>query len=158
MGREEQPAHRALALARRLSPRLGLGAEALGLRLRLGAMLRRRSLPALLGALDAAPPAEARVPLGTALGALDDAQALLWRLRLVRVVPDTCLYRSLARYSILRRAGHPARFVMGLRPSAPEILGHAWVELDGVAVGEAVDPELVVTFAYPDRAPPPDPR
>ena len=40
--------------------------------------------------------------------ALDDAQALLSRLRLVRVVPDTCLYRSLARYSILRRAGHPA--------------------------------------------------
>ena len=89
---------------------------------------------------------------------IDDAQALLSRLRLVRVVPDTCLYRSLARYSILRRAGHPARFVMGLRPSAPEILGHAWVELDGIPVGEAVDPELVVTFAYPDRAPPPVPR
>ena len=71
VGRDEPPAHRALALARRLSPRLRLGAQALGLRLRLGAMLRRGSLPALLGALDGASPAEARVPLDTALGALD---------------------------------------------------------------------------------------
>ncbi|MEO7331161.1 MAG: lasso peptide biosynthesis B2 protein [Minicystis sp.] len=158
MGREEQPADRALALARALPPRLRLGAAALSLRLRLGGLLRRRSLPVLLGAIDARSTPAARVPLSTALGALDDAQALLSRLRLGRFVPDTCLYRSLARYSILRRAGHPARFVMGLRPSEPEILGHAWVELDGAPVGETVDPALVVTFAYPDRAAPSAPR
>jgi hypothetical protein len=44
--------------------------------------------------------------------------------------------------------------VMGVRPPVTaEIEGHAWVELHGAPAFEAADPSLVVTFAYPDRAP-----
>ncbi|MFO0761460.1 MAG: lasso peptide biosynthesis B2 protein [Byssovorax sp.] len=133
-----------------IPPRARLGARALSIRLRLGRMLARRPLPEVLGALDPRPPARP-VPLDTALVALGDAQRVITGLGRI---PDTCLYRSLARYAILRHAGHPARFVMGLRPSEPEIVGHAWVELDGRPVGEPPSPGIVVTFSYPDRDPP----
>jgi hypothetical protein len=71
-------------------------------------------------------------------------------------VPDTCLYRALARYGVLRSAGYPARFVMAINPASggkeADIAGHAWVELDGEPYGETVDPDLVVTYSYPGRA------
>ncbi len=126
--------------------RVRLGALTLSLRLRLDRMLRRHSLPGLLGAPHArACFARARPPphRGRLLLA---AERVIERLR---VVPDTCLYRSLARYAVLRSAGHPARFVMGLSPRAPEITGHAWVELDGAPMGETVDDDMVITYAYP---------
>ncbi|MFS8069582.1 MAG: lasso peptide biosynthesis B2 protein [Byssovorax sp.] len=125
--------------------RVRLGALTLSLRFRLDRMLRRHSLPGLLGALT---PERSlpRVPLPTVEDALLAAEKVVERLR---VVPDTCLYRSLARYAVLRSAGHPARFVMGLSPRAPEITGHAWVELDGAPMGETVDDDMVITYAYP---------
>jgi hypothetical protein len=129
--------------------RVRLGALTLSLRLRLDRMLRRHSLPGLLGALTPERSVRAereRVPLPTVEDALLAAEKLVERLR---VVPDTCLYRSLARYAVLRSAGHPARFVMGLSPRAPEITGHAWVELDGAPMGETVDDDMVITYAYP---------
>lgn len=69
-------------------------------------------------------------------------------------LPDTCLYRALGRFAVLREAGHPARFVMGISAkssaSAGEALsGHAWLELGGRVHREAIDADLVVTFAYP---------
>src|SRR5262249_45493096 len=70
--------------------------EAIALRLRLGAWVRRRSLPDLLRALTAPPRAAAPVPLPAVEEALRTSEALLSRLR---VLPDTCLYRSLARYA-----------------------------------------------------------
>lgn len=126
--------------------RLRLGAQTLSLRLRLERMLRRRSLSGLLGALTPELASARRVPLPTVEGALLAAEKVIERLG---VVPDTCLYRSLARYAVLRGAGHPARFVMGLSPRAPEITGHAWVELDGAPMGETVDDDMVITYAYP---------
>ncbi|MDI1447284.1 lasso peptide biosynthesis B2 protein [Polyangium sp. 6x1] len=123
--------------------RLHLSATALGLRLSLPLRVARSSLPALLDALSrgAIEPA----PLDVIDEALARADAITLRLPFV---PDTCLYRSLARFSLLRRAGHAARFVMGLsRPDAIE--GHAWVELDGAPYGEELSPDLVVTYAYP---------
>ena len=126
--------------------RLRLGAQTLSLRLRLERMLRRRSLSGLLGALTPELASSRRVPLPTVEGALLAAEKVIERLG---VVPDTCLYRSLARYAVLRGAGHPARFVMGLSPRAPEITGHAWVELDGAPMGETVDDDMVITYAYP---------
>lgn len=132
-----------------LPHRVRLGAQALSLRVRLDRMLRRHSLPGLLGALTPArgeQPERSRVPLPTVEDALLAAEKVIERLR---VVPDTCLYRSLARYAVLRSAGHPARFVMGLSPRAPEITGHAWVELDGAPMGETVDDDMVITYAYP---------
>jgi Transglutaminase-like superfamily len=122
-----------------------IGARAIATRLRLASLVRRRSLPELLLALTPGA-TTAPLPLPAAERAIAAAERVVERLR---VVPDTCLYRSLARYQALRRAGHPARFVLALDPRAADIEGHAWVELDGEPVGETLDPGLTVTFAYP---------
>jgi hypothetical protein len=128
---------------------LRLAAEAVALRLGLGAMLAARPLPALLAALTPARPPRKITPLDVVDAALGHAERIAEALRFV---PDTCLYRSLARYALLRRAGHPARFVMGIEPPrgrAGDVEGHAWVELFGEPYGETVDERLVVTYAYP---------
>jgi hypothetical protein len=123
-----------------------LGALTLSLRFRLDRMLQRHSLPGLLGALTPKHSSPKRVPLPTVEDALLAAEKVIEHLR---VVPNTCLYRSLARYAVLRSAGHPARFVMGLSPRAPEITGHAGVELDGAPMGETIADDMVITYAYP---------
>ncbi len=70
--------------------------------------------------------------------------------RRTRLLPDTCLYRALTRYALLRQSGHAATFVMGMDPRVREDLtAHAWVELDGAPYQEALDPRLVVTYLYP---------
>ncbi|MEP7119912.1 MAG: lasso peptide biosynthesis B2 protein [Byssovorax sp.] len=125
---------------------LRLGAQTLSLRFRLDRMLRRHSLPGLLGALTPRHASPQKIPLPAVEDALLAAERVIERLR---VVPDTCLYRALARYAVLRGAGHPVRFVMGLSPRAPDIEGHAWVELDGAPMGETVDDDMVITYAYP---------
>jgi hypothetical protein len=61
---------------------------------------------------------------------------------------DTCLYRAMARYVALRAAGLAPQFVMAVRRDHSD-RGHAWVELDGVPVGEPADLELVPTFRFP---------
>ena len=38
---------------------------------------------------------------------------------------------------------------MGLSARAPEITGHAWIELDGAPMGETLDDDMVITYAYP---------
>ncbi|MDC3957517.1 lasso peptide biosynthesis B2 protein [Polyangium jinanense] len=122
---------------------LRLSATAVALRLSLPLRVAQSSLPALLDALSRGTIEPA--PLDAIDEALARADAITHRLPFV---PDTCLYRSLARFSLLRRAGHAARFVMGLsRPG--EIEGHAWVELDGTPYGEELSPDLIVTYAYP---------
>ncbi len=128
-----------------LTQRVRLGAEALSLRLKLASMLEERSLPELLSLLTLEPPRE-RIPMAFAEEALSWAEKIVARLRFV---PSTCLYRSLVRYAMLRRAGYDARFVMGLSPSSEQIEGHAWVELEGRTLGEELDPSLVVTYSYP---------
>ncbi|HMY20104.1 MAG TPA: lasso peptide biosynthesis B2 protein [Polyangium sp.] len=71
--------------------------------------------------------------------------------RRTRVLPDTCLYRALTRYALLRRAGYAAKFVMGMDLRAREDLtAHAWVELDGAPYHETLDARFVVTYVYPD--------
>src|SRR5580693_492480 len=117
-----------------------IGARAIATRLRLASLVRRRSLPDLLLALTPSA-ATAPLPLPAAKRAISAAERVVRR---IRGVPDTCLYRSLARYQALRRAGHPARFVMALDTRAADIEGHAWVELDGEPVGETLDPGLTV--------------
>lgn len=55
----------------------------------------------------------------------------LWR--------NTCLYRSVLRCVLLRRAGIPAVVRIGARRRSDglgNIAAHAWVEVDGVAVGD----------------------
>lgn len=129
--------------------RVRLGAQVITLRLRLSSLLRRRSLSDLLESLTP-PRYGAEAPLHAAASALSAAELLVSR---VPTVPNTCLYRALARYAVLRSAGHPARFMMALDPSrGDDIEGHAWVELDGAPFGEVVDPGLVVTYTYPSRS------
>ncbi len=125
-----------------------IAARAVITRLRLPLLVRRLPLPATLEALSPRPrrSREAGAPVERIERALARSQ---WLVQRMRVVPNTCLYRALARYSMLRRAGHSARFVMGLDPRRSDVLGHAWVELDGRPLGEDVDPNLVVTYSYP---------
>jgi hypothetical protein len=131
------------------SLRIRLGAEAIALRLALVRMVARRSLPELLAHLTPSRAPRRPAPRDAVDWALSRAERLCER---APFIPDTCLYRSLARYALLCRAGHPARFVMGIEPLADpnaEIRGHAWVELDGVPYAEEVDERMVVTYAYP---------
>lgn len=68
-----------------------------------------------------------------------------------RVIPNTCLYRSLARFAVLRERGLQPRFVMAM-PASGSGSGHAWIELDDVAVLDDEDlSTMVVTFCYPPR-------
>lgn len=106
----------------------------------------------------AAPPALAALPLPALLEAVTSprlpvprdrardaiARSERWARRLRR--KDTCLYRALARWVGLLNGGAPAELVFGLRAGGEE--GHAWVEIDGVPVGEARDPTLVVTARF----------
>jgi hypothetical protein len=125
-----------------------IAARAVMTRLSLPWLVRLLPLPATLEAISprATPSGEATAPVERVERALARSQ---WLVQRMRVVPNTCLYRALARYAMLRRAGHAARFVMGLDPRRSDVLGHAWVELDGRPLGEDVDPHLVVTYSYP---------
>lgn len=126
---------------------LSLFAEALSLRLRMGSLVEKNPIPSLLSMLSKRPVDEA--PLDACERALARAETLTAHLPFV---PKTCLYRSLASYALLRRAGHPVRFVMAIEPPKEplaDLSGHAWVELDGAPLGEEIDATLVVTYAYP---------
>ncbi len=133
-----------MAMGASLFHQAPITARAVATRLRLASMVRDSSLPELLRELT--PKHVEDKPLDVVLAAISTSQRIVGRLR---GVPDTCLYRSLARYALLRRAGHPVRFVMALDRKAPEVVGHAWLELDGVPLGEEVDPNMTVTFSYP---------
>jgi hypothetical protein len=63
-------------------------------------------------------------------------------------VPDTCLFRALARYDVLCCAGFHPTFVMGLDATTMDLKGHAWIELDGESVFERVSETLVPTMRY----------
>jgi hypothetical protein len=120
--------------------------ELVSIRLRLRRILHGRPLPAVLSALTPRRPPRSKIPLPIVDRGIQGAEDILSHLR---IVPDSCLYRSLARYAIFQRAGHPVRFVMGIQPAADELTGHAWIELDGSPYDEDVDPGMRVTFAYP---------
>ena len=70
--------------------------------------------------------------------------------RLWRRSSGTCLERSLAIYSELGRAGAIPALVLAMGRSEGELVGHAWVEVDGRALLEASDPRdtyaTVLTF------------
>jgi hypothetical protein len=62
--------------------------------------------------------------------------------RLWRRSTDTCLERSLAIHRELGRAGAKPSLLLAMRRDG-DLVGHAWVEVDGDAVLEASDPRLV---------------
>jgi hypothetical protein len=73
------------------------------------------------------------------------AEAILRRLP---GVPHTCLYTSLARYAVLRRAGVDPAFVLGVRVDRGDLEGHAWIEVDGEPWHDASARSYTVTFRH----------
>ena len=114
-----------------------------GLRLALPLWVRVSPLTSVLHALDA-------VGEGVSI----DDRALRWVepvLDRIPLLPNTCLYRSLSRYAVLRRAGRPAVFVMAVRRAqGGNIEGHAWIEVDGRPFRE---PKLAEGYAVTLRHP-----
>ncbi|MFO0659751.1 MAG: lasso peptide biosynthesis B2 protein [Polyangiaceae bacterium] len=117
------------------------------LRASLSSRLSRMTLPEVLSDLEK--PGEP-MSFESARWSLRAAEALIRR---SRVLPDTCLYRSLARYAVLRRTGRRVVFVMGIRRLDPrEITGHAWLEVDGQIYNEQRDERLTETFRWPSSS------
>lgn len=123
-------------------------AQAFELRIRLTRRVPVEPLPRLLEELTPEHPASITMRPSTIWYVIRWVEAVCRR---TRVLPDTCLYRALTRYALLRRAGYAAKFVMGMDPRAREDLtAHAWVELDGVPYHETLDARFIVTYVYPD--------
>jgi Transglutaminase-like superfamily len=51
-------------------------------------------------------------------------------------IPSTCLERSLSLWWLLARQGIATQFRIGVRKDNEKFAAHAWVERDGVAIGE----------------------
>src|SRR5262245_9488349 len=64
----------------------------------------------------------------------DLARYAEWAVNRVPFLPRTCLYRSLAQFGVECLAGREATFVMGVRRTGDDLVGHAWLELDGVSL------------------------
>lgn len=65
---------------------------------------------------------------------------------------DFCMPASLLLFLILRSARETATIIFGVTHRDQSLRGHAWVELDGRALGEADDPRATfrITYSYPD--------
>ena len=132
-----------------LSVQTALAARALELRIRLRFRVPSTPLPQILAELTPRPLPPVQMPGPEMWKVLRIVEALCRR---SRMLPDTCLYRALTRYALLRRFGHPAKFVMGMDPRArDDLTAHAWVELDGKPYQEVLDARMVVTYVYPDE-------
>jgi hypothetical protein len=73
------------------------------------------------------------------------SESLCARLRL----PNTCLYRALSRWVLLRSLGRRAQFVVALDSELGGDQAHAWVEDEGKAFLENVHPRHVVMYRHP---------
>jgi len=78
----------------------------------------------------------------------DPSQALILAKRIQQLVayaarlhllPMTCLMRSLAIQEMLVERNIPAHLCIGVYKSMAEIHAHAWVEVNGVVLGESRD-------------------
>ncbi|HET7541985.1 MAG TPA: lasso peptide biosynthesis B2 protein [Polyangiaceae bacterium] len=124
-------------------------AELVALRLALPRRVEREPLDALLAALTPRP-ARSLNSAGAVPNLRRDLLRTEWVVRHVPGLPNTCLYRALARYAVLRRTGMDAAFVMGLGPKGVDDDGHAWVEVGGKPYEEPDDvTRFAITFRYP---------
>ena len=77
---------------------------------------------------------------GPPTGAVESHAALTSRMVLAAArnspIPSTCLERSLSLWWLLARQGIAAQLRIGVRKDGKELRAHAWVERDGVAIGE----------------------
>jgi hypothetical protein len=124
-----------------------LAAELVWNRVRLPRRYERSSLDGLFGEFHSGWGADPRVALGTVARDFQRIERLLTR---VTPIADTCLYRAMARYVVLARAGFPAVFVMGIPRTDPDGVGHAWVEVNDTPFSEPASvADFAVTFRYP---------
>jgi len=131
-----------------ISTRAVLAARALEIRIRLLRRVPSVPLPRILQELTPTQPPQVGLTASEIWPVVRLVEAICRR---IRFMPDTCLYRALTRYALLREAGHAAVFVMGMDPRVREDLtAHAWVQLDGAPYQEALDPRLIVNYVYPD--------
>ena len=127
---------------REVKHRIEVAGEVLFWRWRVVALADTIALPELLARLT---PSSTRSWHPSTLGALGHADRMARRLGL----PNTCLYRSLVRYRVLRRRGLDVRFVVGAGAAKRgDFEAHAWLELDGAVFAE--EPRAFqVLFRYP---------
>jgi len=59
-----------------------------------------------------------------------------------------CFVQSLVLFRVLRRHGVPVRILFGLREAGDQVDGHAWLELDGVALWEKANPREAFVVSY----------
>lgn len=104
-----------------------------------GLRLRMLGLQRCLALLERSP-----VPLAQALPAGLDAAAYAQRCAALLAIaarrgwyPATCLPLSLALHALLRRGGLRSRLRVGVMPGSAPLHAHAWVELQGQALGDA---------------------
>ena len=85
-------------------------------------------------------------------------RAVRWACKLMPGRSDSCLLRSLAIYSVLRRQAWPVTFVSGVGKTADDVVGHAWIELNGEVLPELLASHLHLyytpSFRYPRDAEP----
>ena len=62
-----------------------------------------------------------------------------------------CMKRSILLFHFLRRSGEDVRINFGFSREGGELLGHAWIDLDGKPFAEAEDPtgRYVRMYTYP---------
>ncbi len=106
-------------------------------------------LRALLRAMT--PPASSAAPPAPVS---DVVAGVRWATRLVGIgAPRTDFLHALATYRALREAGCPVEFVSGVRREGSALVGHAWVEDQGMVLPESNDAdrcsEFTETFRYP---------
>jgi len=113
-------------------------------------LTRTMALPSLLAFLDSPAKSEMRDDPTHLLGLVGGVLA-----RDLGPFKPGCYRRSLILFRELRRHGRPARVVFGIRDQEDSLDGHAWVEVDGKALGEPEDPSKVfrVVYSYPDPSP-----
>jgi hypothetical protein len=119
--------------------------ELVSLRFRLEALIDVQPLDALLRSLGASR-TRSHASFGRLERVLDGVEsALAW----LPFLPQTCLYRTLARYVVLRRRGWPVVFVLGLPADGSDRDGHAWLEIDDRPYREDDVSDMAVTFRFP---------
>ena len=116
-----------------LLPLISIGCTFLGYR-KVQSMLSKRS-----GKHPIAPVANHNARAAEKTGYLTDAACRLpfYRFR--------CLVRSMVLWHLLNRQGLDAKFRFGVNKEGTQLKAHAWVEHDGVALGESAN--LLSTFA-----------
>ena len=77
---------------------------------------------------------------GPPVAAVESRVALTTRMVLTAArnspIPSTCLERSLSLWWLLARQGIATEFRIGVRKDDEKFAAHAWVERDGVAIGQ----------------------